>query len=276
MPLKKFKLVPIKLFENITNENLNIPKKDINETQINDQNMENPNRNVREIQEVFQNSESNLSTPDFKFKKNVTEAGAVDQPIFLPDANTLPQFTKAANVKKSFDKLTDILNSKDLTEDMKLKLYNLFRDKYDRTRGERNDYRDSDEDMDEDGNYLPLMDEKNYFVLQKILARLPRGEKLNLATSIGDVLINTPNHISWNRDGKFMRPKVDEDVMMLEDFIKILIYKKKGSNNQIRMTIKIIKPFFNKIQRYVRNESVKETMRNLQLKSRPSKYERFY
>ena len=102
MPLKKFKLVPIKIYENMINDNQQLEKGDeVTKPPMGEESVHSK-RNIRDIKDKDQNTKSNMVPSDKEFKKNIIEGGGRENPVFLPDSNTLPQFTKAANIQKSF------------------------------------------------------------------------------------------------------------------------------------------------------------------------------
>ena len=272
MPLKKFKLVPIKIYENMVSGNQQMDNCKIDKSTPVDGDDTCNKRNIREIQESNINSKSNMVTSDKEFKKNVTEGGGREHPIFLPDSNTLPQFSKAANIQRSFNNITDILNSDDMTDDLKLKLYNILKSKYDLTREDDNE---TDDEMDHYDHDKPLIDKRNNFVLQRILTKIPKGVKYDSAINIGDVIVTKNKYISWNRNGKITTPDTDENELDLEEFLKILVYSNKGTNAQIRLVVNIIKPFYKSIERYVKNKQIKRSIDQWHLNAKPSRYVSF-
>ena len=73
---------------------------------------------------------SNPSSPTKKLKGKGVESNI---PVFLPNSDELPEYSKGARIKKTFDNVSNVLNDPTIPESLKIKLYLLLRSKYDMT-----------------------------------------------------------------------------------------------------------------------------------------------
>ena len=82
MPLKKFKLVPIKIYENMVSGNQQLDNCKIDKSSPVDGDDTSNKRNIREIQESNINSKSNMVTSDKEFKKMLQKEEGENTPFF--------------------------------------------------------------------------------------------------------------------------------------------------------------------------------------------------
>ena len=97
-----------------------------------------------------------------------------------------------------------------------------------------------------------------------------------MARGIGDVLIDNPKHIGWDRNGILNKPShIKGEELHLYEFVKTLIYTNHGSARQIANAAYLIRPFYNKIEKYIKNKSIIKKMSDYGLNARALKYESF-
>ena len=185
---------------------------------------------------------------------NMKGGGTNDQIVPLwttDDLNTLPEFNRATNIRKKYDTLKEILSSEGISPFLKKKLYTFFRDKYDVERGiPGSRFFMDDDDENEFTDY-----ETKKGALMTVVENIKAPYKRHLANSIGKVMLNNNNHVAWDKYGNFTLPSKIED-MNLNLLLEIITTKKKGSSYQIKIIKQIIKPFFNKIDSFIRNEKI--------------------
>ena len=183
---------------------------------------------------------------------NVKSGGYVDQNIPLwitSDTSTLPEYQRSHDIRKSFNNIKDILDSDEIDDSLKVRLYSFFKQKYDNTRSmPKTTYVSENEVLD--------YETKNN-ILSNAVAKIPTVYRKHLAKSIGNVLLNNSRYVTWDPEGFIIiPPNTKVDFMKLEKLLDILISKKKGTQHQIGVITDIIKPFYNKISKYIKNDKI--------------------
>merc|ERR1712228_503217 len=65
------------------------------------------------------------------------QKGSGATPIWLPNEKQLPQFSRGSIIKKSYDDISNILNDNSISDDLKVRLYTMYRKKYNNAINER-------------------------------------------------------------------------------------------------------------------------------------------
>ena len=267
MSFKSYKLIPIEeydkiklckpIYSNSTEENEE-KSKDIT-----------PNRSIQNI------IEENLDHTEFKPGTHyVAEQNLIPQkgsgnkiPIFLPDTNELPQFSRAMKIEKSYNELSTVLNDNTLSDDLKIKLYSILKGKYDMNRKIHPSTVDGDKNMSEH-RYYKVGELDN--TINQAIDKFSSQEKRTIAREIIRVLIKYPEFVKWDIDGTIIYPN---DVnMSLYRFLEILIYRKKGVKDEIEKLTHAIKPLARELIPYIYNIKVKEEVNRNSESARFSKY----
>ena len=262
MSSREYKLVPIKIFnymnqKNKTPSEINPCQNDNNNNNINNNN-DKVQRSISSIheenQKELEKKEGNKDTIcDYytdSSPKDVKSGGYSDQnvPLWITnDLGTLPEYQRASNIRNSFNNIKDILDSEDLSESMKVRLYSFFKQKYDNTR------------VMSDTTYLnnELDYESKTSVLLTTVTKIQSVYKRHLAKSIGNILLNNSKYIVWDKLGNlFIPPNTKIESLNLEKLLDILISKKKGTLGEIKTIGEIIKPFYSKLETYIKNTKI--------------------
>merc|ERR1711917_207683 len=144
-----FKLVPIKDFEK---SDLNKdPKCDKGRDDNDDENASAPQRTIKDI--IDNNSLENTEFEPSKHyvaEQKFIQKGSGATPIWLPNEKQLPQFSRGSRIKKSYDDICNILNDNSISDDLKVRLYTMYRKKYNNAINVRESDDDDDDDDDED------------------------------------------------------------------------------------------------------------------------------
>ena len=259
MSIKSYKLVPVKYFnllkgnqknKTCENESLNSP----------------PKRTIGEIQESNINFHEDMRSPEFMSTtppkgENVSRGGMKYEKQNVPiwtsgDSSTLPEFSQAANLRSSFKGMQNVLENKNISDHLKVKLYQIFRDKYDKIRTLDDD--DSN-DIEDDGAILAS--DAKMVILMKIIDEVKSRYNKSLARALGNVMISQPKNIAWDKFGNITKPKIGmEESLNLQELIEILISKRRGTVRQLNVVRNVIKPFYGKINSYIRNGKILKQM----------------
>ena len=186
-------------------------------------------------------------------------------PIFLPDVPYLPEYSSGRNLRKNFDDMSDILYSKDIPDDVKIKLYHIFRDKYEDVRKPQKIKTDPDDPLDNENG-----DSGETRILERILARLPEN-KQELGNTVGDILFNEDG-IKWSKFGHITSPATPKDQMDLGKLIKVMIYSNTGTKKDVKLVYSIIKPIFNILKPYILNKKLNQLHSAISNNRRMSQY----
>merc|ERR1712240_921520 len=152
------------------------------------------------------------------------QKGSGTIPIWLPNEKQLPQFSRGSRIKKSYDDISNILNDNSISDDLKVRLYTIFRKKYNNAVN----VRESDEEDD------VLEDDEDFIVKRKsrqreLAEKLPACKKQRNAYKIINILTKKYNkrHLSWDFDGTILHPPHRDfyEVGHMKNFFYIILYK---------------------------------------------------
>ena len=280
--IKTFKLVPIKDFEK---SDLNKdPKCHKGKDDGDDENTSAPQRTIKDI--IDSNSLENTEFEPSKHyvaEQKFIQKGSGATPIWLPNEKQLPQFSRGSRIKKSYDDISNILNDNSISDDLKVRLYTMYRKKYNNAIN----VRESDED-DDDG---VVSDDEDFIVKRKskqrelvgvirdIVEKLPAGRKQRIAYKIINILTKNKRHLSWDFDGTILHPphRDLDEVGNMKKFFDIILYKNKGSPVQIGVVADLIKPFFRDVEQFILNEKlIKKIGKGLKVKGNLPQYVSWY
>ena len=264
--IKMFKLIPIKDFE----------KSDLNkggEKKCDKQEDEEdpPKRSINDIidSNSLENTEFAPSQHYVAEQKFIQRGSGKDTPIWLPNETQLPQFSKGSRIKKSYDDLSTILNDKSLSDDLKVRLYTLFRKKYNNAVNMR---RDADDD--DDGDNDSVIDNEQFIIKRKSRQREALGvirdivdnfhaSKKQSAYKLVHILVKNKKHLSWDFNGSILHP-AHRDLDAVENmrkFLEIILYRNKGTALQISVVADLIKPFFRDVEQFILNDKLHKMLR---------------
>merc|ERR1712240_939760 len=138
-------------------------------------------------------------------------------PIWLPIEKQLPQFSRGSRIKKSYDDISNILNDNSISDDLKVRLYTMYRKKYNNAIN----VRESDEDfmVKRKSKQRELVG-----VIRDIVDKLPAGRKQRIAYKIINVLTKNKRHLSWDLDGTILHPphRDLDEVVNMKKFLDII------------------------------------------------------
>ena len=160
-------------------------------------------------------------------------------PVFLPNADELPEYSKGARIKKTFDNVSNILNDPTIPESLKLKLYLLLRSKYDMARNKP--------DIDNINNENEIsFDSSNMAALSKAASSLPKN-KLGDAKKLAEIL-SSKDYLAWDQFGNIIAPNIPGmHKFDLSRVMRLILYKDAGTQKQISMVSKMPKPYVNEL-----------------------------
>merc|ERR1712240_369211 len=241
IPIKMFKLVPIKDFEK---SDLNKdPKCDKGRDDNDDEDGCAPQRTIKDI--IDSNSLENTEFEPSKHyvaEQKFIQKGSGATPIWLPNEKQLPQFSRGSRIKKSYDDISNILNDNFISGDLKVRLYTMYRKKYNNAVN----VRESDEDDDDDDEEF-IVNRKSkqrelVGAIRDIAEKLPAGKKQRNAYRIINILTKNKKHLSWDFDGTILHPphRDLDEVGNMKKFFYIILYRNKGSTMQIGVVADLI------------------------------------
>ena len=256
--VKPFKLVPLNMFEKMI----------AGQECKNDQSDINSDRSIKNIVESdIEKDKSHFNgskhfVAEFKIPEQQPEVnlkgGGNDStnPIFLPETDTLPEFSKGALIKKSFDNVNNILNDPSLPESLKLKMYLILRSKYDRTRNKQEVGDNESDSADESNHSRP----GNMSALTQAVSDLPKN-KIKYGRRLAEIL-SASNFIDWDQFGNIISPKIQGARKFdLSKLFRLILYKDEGKREELTLLSVIIKPIINKLmkEQVVLNEKLLKT-----------------
>ena len=275
---KPYKLIPEKHYQDLINE-----KKCTNlaphENQVNHENNERSIKSIQDNNEMEFNSLSkengvNISNLYGAPSPHLKTGRGLKDPLWVYDNdNTLPQFSNPKKLLDSFSNYNKILDL-DLPEKLKVKIAQFYRDKYDNKRNKSIDRNDEDDDDDDDDeNY----DDNDVIIAPKAaldvaLKRIGQKSKvkMDLANKIASVLLKSSKYIKWDGSGQIIFPKYINEINLF-NLLSIIVYARKGSENDIQNIFNIIRPFFRKIEDYIQNRSLLDKIRGFRNKKNKGK-----
>jgi len=277
-PIKMYKLIPMKDFE----------KSDLNKEpkcdKENDKPDEKPTVPQRSIQDIV--DANSLENTEFEPSKHYVaeqkfiQKGSGTTPIWLPNERQLPQFSRGSRIKKSYDDISNILNDNSISDDLKVRLYTMFRQKYNNARNVRES--DEDDGLEDDEDLIVKRKSKQRELvgaLRDIAEKLPAGKKQRNAFRIIHILTKNKRHLRWDFDGTIIHPphRDLEEIGNMKKFFEIILYKNKGSPVQVEVVADLIKPFFREMEQFIENEKVvKKLAKGLKNKGNLPQYVSWY
>ena len=246
MSINSYKLVPVKMFEDIlknthTSVDANRSIKSIIEDSENNNNIQN------------KDTEPKYST---SINPQTSTGGAQSTPLWVyEDQNTLPIYSQAKKVTDTFESYKNVLDNNSIPDHIKVQLLQYLKDKYDKTRTAFEPSEVDDDDDEAGDNVDPNYDGHNR-LLQSIITDMGR-EKKNKAKSIISFFLSNNNVIKWNSEGEFTLPKyADNSIINLGSLMRILLYANEGTEREIEEAIHIIRPFYKSIKDFIANKKI--------------------
>ena len=268
--IKPYKLVPLKLFRDLTD---GTAKASNNSNYINSSNTDNNDnsRTIGDIQEraignIVNTTSDDLQIPSIdqqmEWPTRKGRGGGGDSLMWLHDDKyKLPQFSSQRKIEDNYEQYKNILNAKDIPDDLKIKLMNVYKNRYDSSRHPPSDNDGDDDDDDDDDN--GALDDGDHNNSQKIGAALAIAKtaagRMSLAKKLVEEMMRHPQYISWNRRGLITLPIKYKHSrhMNLYEMLNILTGKKSTVNQtQLKIIIHIIRPFYRHIKPHVKNETI--------------------
>ena len=292
MSIKAYKLIPIRDFE----------KSDLNKKE--DKNCEETEKEEdtektkvkRTIRDIVSDNLANTEfapskhyVADIKFPQK--GGGRNEMPIWLPNENQLPEFSKGYRIKKNYDEIDTILNNDELSDDLKVRLYSIFRKKYNNARKARNYEDDDDDDDDDDGTYgddegdggrdgmriRRRRASENMRTMRDIAADLP-ASKQRYGYRLVTIFMKNRKHLNWDMNGYIIKP-YHRNIDLIENMKKlmeILVYKQRGSADQIIVAADLISPFSRQMDGFINNIKLSKELEKRRNKISLSKYVSWY
>ena len=246
MSINSYKLVPVKMFEDlIKSAHTPVPK----------------SRSVSSIMEESENNIPNApstqrySTPSAPQMSTGGNKNASAPLWVYEDPGELPNYSQGKKVTDSFESYTDMLDDATIPDRVKIQLLQYLKDKYDKARMPR----EPSADLDDIDTYYDAYDKKIQSILNSMSA-----EKRAKALDIVRVFQNNSNLIKWNSAGDFILPKyIDTSTINLNSLLKTLLYANAGTAREIQSTIDIIKPFFKSIRHNIVNKKISNKLEDI-------------
>ena len=257
-----FKLIPIKDFEKSDLNKDGEKKCDKQKDDDDDGGGGAPKRSIKDI--IDSNSLENTEFEPSKHyvaEQKFIQKGSGATPIWLPNEKQLPQFSRGSRIKKSYDDISNILNDNSISDDLKVRLYTMYRKKYNNAINVRESDEDDDDDGVEDVDFIVKIKSKQrelVGVIRDIVDKLPAGRKQRIAYKIINILTKNKRHLSWDFDGTILHPphRDLDEVVNMKKFLDIILYRNKGSRVQIGVVADLIKPFFKDVEPFILNEKL--------------------
>ena len=240
MSINSYKLVPVKMFEDIMKGHTAVEAN-------------------RSIKSIIEDSENKDTEPKYStsVKPQTSTGGAQATPLWVyEDQNTLPNYSQAKKVTDTFESYKNVLDNNSIPDHIKVQLLQYLKDKYDKTRGAFDPSEDDDDDDDNTGvNADPNYDGHNR-LLQSIMDAMG-PEKKNKAKSIISFFLSNNNVIRWNSEGEFTLPKyVDTSIINLGSLMRILLYANLGTEREVEEVIHVVRPFYKSIKDFIVNKRI--------------------
>lgn len=277
-----YKLIPLKIFQDLQNS----VKGEITNTSNNisqtTNNKNNSSRTIKEIQEhaisqMIKNSDGdkeknnvNLEIPSVQqqLADNIkTYADGISKKEVMwvhQDDETLPQFSKQSKIENSLENYLKILNSKDISDDLKVKLATIYKQKYDRSR-HHDLYKDSEYDADDedDSDVIIGNSQNTHYTGQEVAIALALAKstvtKMPLLKKLADELMKHTKYINWNHKGVLTHPQRYRYTphLNLTTMLDIMINKRnKATPTEMGIILNIIRPFYREIKPHLKNEKI--------------------
>ena len=249
MSINSYKLVPVKMFEDMLNGHTTVDA----------------NRSIKSIIEDAENkdTEPKYST-SVKPQTSTGGGGAQATPLWVyEDQNTLPNYSQAKKVTDTFESYKNVLDNNSIPDRIKVQLLQYLKDKYDKTRGAF----DPSED-DDDGDNTGINADPNYDGHSRLLHSIidtMGHEKKNKAKNIISFFLRNSNVIKWNSEGEFTLPKyVDTSIINLSSLMRILLYANLGTEREVEEVIHVVRPFYKSIKDFIVNKRILRRLNTFQ------------
>ena len=240
MSINSYKLVPVKMFEDIMKGHTAVEAN-------------------RSIKSIIEDSENKDTEPKYStsVKPQTSTGGAQATPLWVyEDQNTLPNYSQAKKVTDTFESYKNVLDNNSIPDHIKVQLLQYLKDKYNKTRGAFDPSEDDDDDEDNTGvNADPNYDGHNRLLRSIMDAMGP--EKKNKAKSIISFFLSNNNVIRWNSEGEFTLPKyVNTSIINLGSLMRILLYANLGTEREVEEVIHVVRPFYKSIKDFIVNKRI--------------------
>ena len=276
MTVKRYKLIPVSFFENygkpgeFVMDNVNSDEKtSLKNVKADDEDVSkfDQGRSISNI--IDENMRKTNFTPsnhhvaDFKFGKLPQKgSGLILQsqlrdPTLFQEYSPLPvekNVQKAFTLKKIDPDLKNLLSDSSISDDLKLKLYNMYQSKYDMREKLSEVESDGDDDFTSEIGENSAGPRK---IINKFVGALPNAHKKK-GEILADFLIKEKKYIQWNADGEIIVPELNDiGAFNLNNLIRAILYKKGILSDHVKITAQIIGPFYDKLQQrnLIGNES---------------------
>ena len=242
MSINSYKLVPVKMFEDLIKGAQAAVPKSRSVSSI----REEAENNIRDVGSTQKYSTPNPPQMSMGGNKNAL-AAPLPQWVY-EDQGELPNYSQGKKVTDSFEEYRNMLDDNTIPEHIKIQLLQYLKDKYDKARMPR----EPSDELDDVDAYYDAYDKKTQSILNSMT-----GEKRAKALDIVRVFQNNTNLIRWNSAGDFLLPKyVDTSAINLNSLLKTLLYAGAGSAREIQATIDIIDPFYKSIRHNIVNKKI--------------------
>ena len=188
------------------------------------------------------------------------QKGSGTTPIWLPNEKQLPQFSKGSRIKKSYDDLSKILNDNSISDDLKVRLYTMFRKKYTNAVNVR-ESDDDDDYLEDDGDYITKgkkREREQVGAIRDIADSMPAGLKREYAQRIINILARNKRHLGWDYKGTILHPphRDLDAVENMKTFFQIMLQRNRGTPLQVDVVADLVKPFFRDVEQFILNEKL--------------------
>ena len=199
-------------------------------------------------------------------KLHIQRGEGLKTPLFLPEIDVLPKFSKGKRLQDSYDVVTDILEDENLPDDLEIKLYLMEKKKYDRNKELGNMNREKHVE-----NYDKThADTERFKRIGKVIAEFPTIESRKSVREILNILLKYPEYIIWNNDGDITHPALV--TLKLRRMIEIMLYNNKGKKHEIDEVVIVLKPLVKELSPFIFNKKLITAFYSNVEFSRMSKY----
>ena len=181
------------------------------------------------------------------------------------------------------DDLSKILNDNSISDDLKVRLYTMFRKKYNNAVNVRESDDDDDgADLEDDEDFIMKRKSRQRELvgaIRDIADNMPAGKKQKNAHRIINILAKNKRHLSWDYKGTILHPphRDLDAVENMKTFFQIILYRNRGSPLQIDVVADLIKPFFRDVEQFILNEKlIKKINKRLRVKGNLPQYVSWY
>ena len=285
-----YKLIPVKVFEDLMAKNNDDSNNKYNNNNNNNNNNINNNmtnkRSIKEIQDlaiskIMDENTNSLEIPSVEqqLKENVKTYGEGAKTKnnlawLYQDDTKLPQFSTQSKIESSLDDYLNILNSKDIPNDMKVKLATFYKQKYDRSR-KPDVFKDDDYYDDEDENFddinignTALATYSGPELAVAIILSKTNVTKIPLIKKLSTELMKHTKYINWNYKGIITHPEQYRNTqhINLGRMLNIMVSKtEKATPTEFAIITNIIRPFYLDIKSHIKNSEIQKHFKDLDI-----------